>query len=134
MAGVTAASGLATAGNQGGTDLARQSAEWLALDRQIERLSLRWARLEAVVVHEAGGDMSLVTEMAAIETRLSGLSDARESRLQALSQCPARTLHEAACKLAVAARRMADEGGPEHDIVADAVRVLSGLADPPTCA
>lgn len=68
--------------------------------------------------------------MNEIDARLRLLSDERDRRLDALSKRPARTLHEVACKLAVAAHRMADEGGPEHDIVADAVRVMAALTSP----
>lgn len=127
LAGASVAPGLGALAAPGAPDLASQCGEWLALDLEIDQLSLRWAWLEASVMRQAAPHTPAMIE---IEARLYGLSDERDRRLDALSKHPARTLHEVACKLAVAARRMADEGGPEHDIVADAVSVLAALATP----
>lgn len=128
LAGASVAPGLGALAAPGAPDLAAQCGEWLALDLEIDQLSLRWARLEASVMRQAAPHTSAMIE---IEARLYGLSDDRDRRLEALAGNPARTLHEVACKLAVAARRMADEGGPEHDIVAEAVSVLATLTSPP---
>lgn len=134
LAGASVAPGLGALTAPGVPDLAVQCGEWLTLNLEIDQLSLRWARLEAFVMHQApslGMRQPHTPEMHQIDARLRVLSNERDRRLDALSQCPARTLHEVACKLAVAAHRMADEGGPEHDIVADAVRVLAAVVSPP---
>lgn len=128
LAGASVAPGLGALAAPGMPDLAAQCGEWLTLDLEIDQLSLRWARLEAFVIRRATAH---TPEMIEIEARLYGLSDERDRRLDALARHPARTLQEVACKLAVAARRMADEGGPEQDIVADAVGVLAALKSPP---
>ncbi|MBU1385994.1 MAG: twin-arginine translocation signal domain-containing protein [Alphaproteobacteria bacterium] len=129
LGGASVAPGLGALGTPSAPNLADQCAEWLTLKLEIDQLSLRWARLEAFIIHQAVRQ-PCTTEMNEIDARLRLLSDEGDRRLDALSKRPARTLHEVACKLAVAAHRMADEGGPEHDIVADAVRAMTALTSP----
>lgn len=114
--------------------LVARCAEWLAIDFESDRLSLRWAALESRLVDECRW-FSLSTierhglpqaaEMFEIEERLDRLSDEREQRLEVLAKLRAQDLHGVASKLAVAARVLLHEGGPTHQLVADAVRVLA---------
>ena len=117
--------------------VAAQCADWLAVNREIERLTLRWAALDAHAIRQSGiGQPSLanrrpadmVEEMAQIEDQLPPLDRERESGLEALAKSPARTVQDVADKLKVAACMLDGEGGPVHDIVAEAARVLDARA------
>lgn len=114
--------------------LVARCAEWLAIDFESDRLSLRWAALETRMVDECRWfslssverrGLPQAAEMFEIEERLDRLSDEREQRLAALAGLRAQDLQGVASKLAVAARVLLHEGGPLHQLVADAVRVLT---------
>ena len=114
--------------------LVARCAEWLAIDRESDRLSLRWAALEARLIAEHRWfELSAVeqrrlpqaAELLEIEARLDRMSDEREARLEALAGLDARDLQGVAGKLAVADRLLRHEGGPVHRLVADAARVLA---------
>ena len=109
-------------------DLTARCAAWLAASFENDRLTLRWSRLETLVLRGPGSSRRAapVAEMAEIEGRLAMLDEERERGLEALSRHPARTMHEVASKLAVAARMLDGEGGPIHRIVAEAVSVMAG--------
>ena len=114
--------------------LVARCAEWLAIDLESDRLSLRWAALETRLVDECGWfslsnverrGLPQAAEMFEIEERLDRLSDEREQRLAALASLRAQDLQGVAGKLAVGARVLLHTGGPVHQLVADAVRVLA---------
>lgn len=113
-------------------DLTARCSAWLAASFETDRLTLRWSRLETLVLRGPGSSRraASVAQMAEIEARLAVLDDARDRGLEALAKHPARTVHEVASKLAVAARMLDGEGGPVHDIVAEAVVVLETLNGP----
>lgn len=127
-----------------GQDVVAQCAEWLAVDAEIEHLTLQWAALDAIVMRErrwSGVSTSerqtapSSAELSEIESQLSLLDDKREGCFEALAKRPVRTLHGVASKLAVAARSLDGEGGPVYHIVAEAVAVLgahrcSGCGEP----
>lgn len=90
--------------------------QWLAADAEIDRLSLRWAELD----HQAG------TEKESLETRLKHLHQRQASGLEQIADMQAHDLRAVAGKLAVVASATREDGGPIHDIVTDALRVLIG--------
>lgn len=107
---------------------------WLAIDFEIDRLAQQWARLETQMAREFGWfSLSQVerralpqaAEMFEIEERLDRLSDEREHRLTSLAKLKAKDLHGVASKLAIAARVLRHDGGPAHQLVADAVNALA---------
>lgn len=123
---------LATVPGPRSPDLTARCATWLADSFETDRLTLRWSRLETLVLRGSRSSRraASVAQMAEIEARLAVLDDARDRGLEALAKHPARTMHEVAGKLAVAARILDGEGGPVHDIVAEAVGVLEALNGP----
>lgn len=110
-----------------------QCAQWLAVNSEIESLTLRWAKLDAYVMSQSRGlrqssarrrPAHLIKEMEAIDRRLDPLFESRDSGLESLAKRPARTLNDVAGKLTVAACMLDGEGGPIHDIVAEAASIL----------
>lgn len=115
-------------------EVVTECADWMSIDMEMERLTLRWATLDALAMRQrtrtnglpAGRqDRGLNLEMAALDERLNMLGDEREQRLCQIAKHPASDLHGVCGKLAVAARMLDGEGGPIHQIVEEAVRVLS---------
>jgi hypothetical protein len=120
-------------------DLVSHCTEWLALDLEIDRLSLRWSGLETAAVREFNWfrlshaercAVPMAAEMDRIEEQLNALFNARERGLKALDKLPAQDVHGAASKLVVAARISQSEDGGAHSLVVDAVRTLSALKCP----
>ena len=114
--------------------LAVRCAEWLAIDFESDRLSRRWAALEAWLAEERRWfrlseaerrRLPEAAEMFEIEERLDRLSEELEQRLESLTRLKATDLHGAASKLVVAARVLLHDAGPTHGLVADAVQVLT---------
>jgi len=91
--------------------------QWLAADAEIDRLSLRWAELD----HQAGA------EQENLEARLKHLHQQQASGLEQIADMQAHDLRAVAGKLAVVANAIREDGGPIHDIVTDALRVLIGV-------
>jgi hypothetical protein len=114
--------------------LIARCADWLAIDLESDRLSRRWAALEARLVEECRWfslseaerrRLPEAAEMFEIEERLDRLSEELEQRLESLTRLKATDLHGAASKLVVAARVLRHDAGPTHGLVADAVQVLT---------
>ena len=113
--------------------VADQCKDWLAVNREIERLALRWASLEVPAINPSGGGRlslsedrpaHIVGEMARIDDQLGPLEERREIGLEALAKKPARTVQDVADKLKVAACMLGGEGGPINEIVAEAANIL----------
>jgi hypothetical protein len=120
-------------------DLVARCAQWLALDLEIDRLSLRWSALETTAVREFNWfalsraqrrAVPLAAEMDQIDARLNELFKVRRRGLKALAKLPARDVHGVASKLVVAARISQYEDGGAHRFIADAVRTLAVLRCP----
>lgn len=120
-------------------DLVASCAQWLALDLEIDRLSLRWSALETTAVREFNwlalsrtqqSAVPLAAEMDQIDARLEVLFKTRKQGLRALSKLPARDVHGVASKLVIAARITQYEDGGAHRFIADAVRTLAALKCP----
>lgn len=112
---------------------------WMALDVEIDRLSLRWSALEGHFVAEAAWfqlnaaqrrALPGAAEMFEIEDRLEALSQERDKRLELLMQPKATDLREITAKLAVAARLLMHDDGPAQRLVADAVLALATHCHP----
>ncbi len=141
--------GAATAGPAAGifpgttaNPLVARCAEWLAIDFESDQLSRRWSALEARLAEEcrwfslSEGErrgLPQATEMFELEARLDRLSEEGEQRLAALGRLRAQDLQGVASTLAVAARVLLHGGGPVHQLVADAARVLA-IVHCPHCA
>jgi hypothetical protein len=119
--------------------LVSRCAEWLALDLEIDRLSLRWSELETAAAREFNWfrlsqtqrrAVPMAAEMDKIERQLDALLRARERGLKTLDRLPARDVHGIASKLMVAAKISQLEDGAAHSFVADAVRALAILKCP----
>jgi hypothetical protein len=125
----------------GGTPLASNQtvarcADWIALDLEIERLTLRWSKLETLMMREYGWfalteveqrALPEAAEMFEIDARLETLSFQRDRLLKPLSRLPADTLRGVASKLVIAARLMEHEENPAQPFVASAVRELADM-------
>lgn len=114
--------------------LVARCTDWLAADFERDRLSRRWAALEAWLAEERRWfslseaerrRLPEAAEMFEIEERLDRLSEELEQRLESLTHLKATDLHGAASKLVVAARVLLHDAGPSHGLVADAVKVLT---------
>jgi hypothetical protein len=113
--------------------------DWIALDLEIDRLTLRWVKLEALMVRDYGWfaltdaeqkALPAAAEMYEIEAMLGALSRPRERLLRPLAHLPAETLHGVASKLVIAARLMEHEENPAQPFVARAVRELTDMKCP----
>jgi hypothetical protein len=113
-----------------------QCMEWIALDREIDRLALRWSKLEAQMVREHGWfaltlaerqALPEATEMFAIDDRLEALARQRERRLKPLAHLPAETVNAVASKLVIAARLLQHEENPAQPFVASVVQELASM-------
>lgn len=120
-------------------DTVAQCAAWVELDLEIDRLALRWAKLETRMTRDHGWlNLSHVKrralpgagEMFEIDDKLEALSDQRELMLRTLSRLPANTLHAVASKLVIAARLMQHEDGPAQPFVVGVVRELAQMRCP----
>lgn len=120
-------------------DMVARCAEWLALDLEIDRLTLRWSQLEALMVREhhwfgltnvERRALTEAAEMYEIDDTLEALFRQRERMLEPLSSLKADTLHGVASKLAVAARLLQYEEHPAQALVASALRELAGMCRP----
>lgn len=130
---VTFRTGVLCGGGLADQNVVTPSAQWLAVDAEIEHLTLKWATLDASVIRErrAMGSpasqpstLKQSAELGRIDRRLRCLDEKRERCFSAMEQHPIQSLHGLASKLAVAARSLDGEGGPIYRIVADAVAVL----------
>lgn len=100
-------------------------AEWLALDAEIDRLSLHWSDLETILVRqkrwermtpEERGELLPSEEMDAIDEQLKPLFEQREAWLEALSTVRARDIYGVAAKLEVALQVMVHQQGDGYDL------------------
>lgn len=115
--------------------------EWLALDLEIDRLSLRWSSLELQAAREFDWfklstvnrrALPMAAEMADIDARLEQLFKDRAKGLKALRRTKATDGHGAFGELVVAARISQQDGGDVHALLAEAVEILATLTCP-TC-
>jgi hypothetical protein len=112
---------------------------WVELDLMINRLALRWARLETQMTHdhhwfaltsEERRALPEAAEMFDIDETLETLSLQREQWLKPLSQLKVDTLHDVVSKLVIAARLMQHEDSLAQPFVASAVRELARMRCP----
>lgn len=117
-------------------ETAARCAEWIALDLEIGRLTLRWSQLETRMVREnrwfgfteaERRALPQAAEMYEIDDILEALFHQRERMLEPLPRLKADTLHGVASKLAVAARLLQYEEHPARPLVASAMRELAGM-------
>lgn len=110
--------------------------KWLALDSEIERLSLRWGDLEAQAVKELGWfqltpedqrALPIAAQMEQIHAQFLVLDEAQATGLTALGAIRATDLPGAVAKLVVAARLFRDEDDDLHRFVVEAVADLASL-------
>jgi hypothetical protein len=134
--GATTAAPVIGAGPLASNDTVAHCADWIALDLEIDRLTVRWSNLEAVLVRGYGWfsltsvarrTLPAAAELFEIEDRLEILEQRRERSLEQLSHLPANTLHGVATKLVIAARLLEREEHPAQPFVASAVRELSDM-------
>lgn len=124
------------ASERDGASIAALCARWVAVDHEIEHLTGRWSALEVLVLRPRPqtGDISpgATAEMALIDDRLAVLDADKASCTEALAKTSASSFADVVGKLEVATRILSGEGGPVHDMVADAVAHLPWLgADRP---
>ena len=107
---------------------------WLQADDQLELLTLEWSRVEtdliAAAVHPAF--FNPTNQMQRLEHQIALIDQRRSVLLNRIVARPAGCPEEAVGKLLVAMRLLEGEGGPEHDLVTDAVSRLAtvhGLVD-----
>lgn len=115
------------------SETVRRCEAWVALDLEIDRLTLRWGKLEAQAARKHGWlvlstaarrALPEAEEMFQIDDALEGLSELRDAALEPLSQLPADGLDEIASKLAVAARLLQREDMRARPLVDAALKDL----------
>ena len=120
-------------------DTVAQCAAWIALDVEVDRLALRWAKLEAQMTRDRGWltlshaerrALPDAVEMFEIDDKLEALSDQQERMLAPLSRLPSNTLHGVASKLVIAARLLQHEDSPAQPFVASVVREMAQMRCP----
>lgn len=89
--------------------------QWLETDAEIDRLAERWAAL----------DYEARAEREGLEARLENLHQAQARGLERIADMKAGDRRAVVGKLTVAANATREDGGPVHDIIVDALRVLS---------
>lgn len=123
-----------SAADDGAVRLAR---DWLAAEAKVDRLYLRWARLEAVLI---GGRKrapcapdaaaSIKGKLATLDREIEIVDDQRQFLLTTLETTKCESLRAALGKLAVAVARLGGEGGSEHLLVSDAATYLAKAGCP----
>lgn len=113
------------------------ASSWLAAEERVDRLYLRWARLEAVLM---GGKRSapwppdaaasIRAKLTTLDREIEIVDDQRQSLLTTLEATPCESLRAALGKLAVAVVRLGGEGGSEHLLVSDAATYLAKAGCP----
>jgi hypothetical protein len=118
-------------------DTVAQCATWIALDQEIDRLSLRWSQIETALVAEfpwfqlsqaQRRALPQAAELFQIDERLEVLFHQRRRDLKALAKLKAQTPHAVASMLAVAARVLLYDESPAQPFITTAVRELAGMA------
>ena len=92
---------------------------WLATDSEIDRLTERWALISGSRAEAAEA------ETAAAEVRLEELRCQQRQGLRDIADAEAQDPRDVVGKLAVVAAALRDDGGPLHDIVIEALAVLT---------
>lgn len=92
---------------------------WLATDSEIDRLTERWA---LIADRKAAADDA---EIATVEARLEQLRSDQARGLRDIADADAQDLRDVIGKLAVTAAAIRDDGGPLHDIVIEALAMLT---------
>ena len=119
--------------------LPARCADWLTLDLEIDRLSLRWSSLETQAAREFDWfklssekrrSLPMAAEMDDIDNRLGQLFKDRAKGLRALRRMKATDAHGAASKLVVAARMSQHDGGDVHAFLAEAIETLAAVKCP----
>lgn len=106
--------------------------QWLAADEELDRLYTDWACLDVSLMRtrgcEAGlghGGRELMARMAELDGEIDLATVRRDDLLQRLQKVPARSVEGALGKLRIAVCRLEGEGGPEHQLVKDALGYLA---------
>lgn len=92
---------------------------WLATDSEIDRLTERWALISG------GKAEAAEAETATVEARLEELRRHQTQGLQDIAAAQAQDLRDVLGKLAVMAAVLRDDGGPLHEIVIEALAMLT---------
>lgn len=102
--------------------------EWLRADARLDGLTLEWSQAEAQVVlgRMQGGPLVSADQMRNLDREIRKLDRLRSALLGRIVSSVARDSLEALAKLVICQRLLEGEGGPEHDLVADAVRFMTG--------
>jgi hypothetical protein len=111
------------------------SRTWLAIDAELERLTLAWQDEESRLAKDFGW-LALTgpeqhahpqaREIYVLDAQIKALIEQRWALLEALEALPAYGIHDVAAKLAVAVSVMRHEDAIGFDLLAEAVRELSG--------
>ena len=117
-------------------DVTARCDEWLALDAEIDRLSMRWSDLETVLVkekqwHKMTPDqreaLSPTEEMDAIDEQLEGLFEQRRQGLDVLPILVARDMRGVASKLQIAVKIMGLQRDDGFELIEGAAREMQGM-------
>jgi hypothetical protein len=111
-----------------------QSKTWLAIDAEVDRLTLAWQDEEVRLARDF--DWLCLPEVeqrrhpearliCAVGDQIAALTKRRWDLLETLETQPAQDLHDVAGKLAVAVRAMRHEDAIGFDLLAEAVRELA---------
>lgn len=119
--------------------LVGRCADWLAMEFESDRLSRRWAALEADAVSnynyfrltgpERRG-LPMAAEMAAIEAKLEILWKAQKRQFRAIAKLTPANVHEMACLMVVTAKIDGRDEGPAGPLIRKAMTFLASATCP----
>lgn len=104
--------------------------EWFRADARLDGLTLEWSQAEAqVVLGRMQRDPSnTADQMRDLDRKIRKLDRQRSALLDRIVSRTAQDTPEALAKLVICQRLLEGEGGPEHELVADALRLMIGHA------
>mgnify|MGYP006952614093 CR=1 FL=1 len=102
---------------------------WLQGDDRLESLTMEWSRAETDLFVSATqlGSRKTTNQMEQLEREIARIDRKRSDLLDRILTTPAESPEEAVGKLLVAKRLLEGEGGPEHDLVGDALTRFAAI-------
>lgn len=113
------------------SDIARACRDWWSVDEELDALTAQYSSVEHDLIQKAGAykvarpDADSAEPLQFLERQFKRLDERRVTCRETLECLPARTIDDAAKKLAIAARLLSDEGGFEAVVVDEVARLLA---------
>lgn len=103
---------------------------WLEADEELDHVTMEWAKCDERQLREGTRrkDPEESALKSRIEARIARIDIRRSRLLSTIVELEAHSLQEVAAKLSVAEHLLSGEGGVEHSLVSDALRLTSQIA------